>query len=509
MKFKQRTAMMLLALLAMALLVAACAPAPVDTSSDDGAMDAGDGKPYEGIEINIVTFTGPQIAEPLQRRGPDFEALTGAKVNVITVPFADLYQSILTDLATGTNSFDGFVFAPQWMVDYIVPGYLENLTDRIAADSALEWEDVAPFFRDFSSTYEGSIYTIPLDGDFQMVYYRSDILAENGLEAPKTWDDYLAIAEATHGQDMNGDGEADYGSCIGKARGEQAYWFITSIAAAYLQSQGTNQGTFFNAETLEPLTNTDGFKRALEVYKATTAFGSPDELNIGVGDTRGLFTTGRCALTLDWGDIGTLAIDPEQSVVQDKVGSVILPGSTEVVDRATGALVPCDETTCPHAIDGVNHAPFAAFGGWSGAVNASIDDQKKNAVYDFFSYMNQPAQSNVDVTIGRTGFNPYRISQFENTELWVEAGMSQAAADDYLGAIKASLDSPNMVLDLRVPQNQRYQQVALDLILSQYLADEFTTDEAAQAIYDQWEEITDELGREDQLSAYRATIGAQ
>ena len=87
--------------------------------------------------------------------------------------------------------------------------------------------------------------------------------------------------------------------------------------------------------------------------------------------------------------------------------------------------------------------------------------------------------------------------------------MSQAAADDYLGAIKASLDSPNMVLDLRVPQNQRYQQVALDLILSQYLADEFTTDEAAQAIYDQWQEITDELGRDDQLSAYRATIGAQ
>ncbi len=29
-------------------------------------------KPYEGVEINVLTFTGPQIAEPLQRRGPDF-----------------------------------------------------------------------------------------------------------------------------------------------------------------------------------------------------------------------------------------------------------------------------------------------------------------------------------------------------------------------------------------------------------------------------------------------------
>ena len=25
-------------------------------------------KPYEGVTVNVMTFTGPQIAEPLQRR---------------------------------------------------------------------------------------------------------------------------------------------------------------------------------------------------------------------------------------------------------------------------------------------------------------------------------------------------------------------------------------------------------------------------------------------------------
>ena len=29
--------------------------------------------------------------------------------------------------------------------------------------------------------------------------------------------------------------------------------------------------------------------------------------------------------------------------------------------------------------------------------------------------MSQPAQSNSDVTIGKTGFNPYRLSQFSQT----------------------------------------------------------------------------------------------
>ena len=466
-------------------------------------------KPYEGVEVNVLTFTGPQIAEPLQRRGPDFTELTGAKINVTIVPFSDLYQKILTDMATGTNSFDAFVFAPQWMVDYIVPGYLEDITDRVAADAALEWEDVAPFFRDFSATFEGSIYTIPLDGDFHMGYYRTDLLAEEGLEPPATWDDYLEVAKFFHGKDLNGDGDPDYGSCISKKRGAQAYWFIHDFAAPMIQSQGTSQGTFFDTETMEPLVNNAAFERALEIYDATTQYGPPDELNLDVGDTRSLFTSGRCALSMDWGDIGTLAIDPETSIVQDKTGAMITPGSTQVLDWETGELVDCDETTCPYAINGVNYAPFAAYGGWSGGINAAADDIVKDAAYDFFSYMCQPAQSNEDVTIGKTGFNPYRTSQFLNRQAWVEAGMSPGAASVYLGAIEGSLASPNMVLDLRIPQNQRYQGVVLDTTVSQFLAGELTAEEAMQQIYDGWEELTEELGREDQLKAYRGTLGVK
>jgi multiple sugar transport system substrate-binding protein len=256
---------------------------------------------FEGVEVNVITFTGPQIAEPLQRRAPEFQKLTGAKINVITVPFADLYQKILTDFTTGTNSYHVIVFAPQWMADYVEPGYLEDLTPRIEADPALQWEDIAPFFRNFSATYGGKIYTIPLDGDFQMVYYRTDLLEAEGLKPPETWEDYLAIAQHFHGKDLNGDGVPDFGSGIAKRRGAQSYWMFWSIAASFLQSQGTQQGAFFDVDTMEPLTNNEAFERALEIYKETGKYGPPDELNWDVGDSRAAFVTGRCALTLDWG----------------------------------------------------------------------------------------------------------------------------------------------------------------------------------------------------------------
>jgi multiple sugar transport system substrate-binding protein len=235
-------------------------------------------------------------------------------------------------------------------------------------------------------------------------------------------------------------------------------------------------------------------------------YGPPNEINLGVGDTRGLFTTGRCALSMDWGDIGTLALG---TYAQDKTGAVITPGWTQTWDRDAGALVPCDETTCPYAVDGVNHAPFASFGGWSGAVNAAAPTERKDAAYAFLAYMASPPIANEDVTLGKTGYNPYRISQFENADLWLTAGMSQEAADAYLGAIGDSLQSPNMVLDLRIPKSVQYEQTVLDQQVSSYIAGEQDEATTMQNITDGWNAVTDEVGRDAQLASYNASLGVE
>jgi multiple sugar transport system substrate-binding protein len=478
---------------------------PASASAAASGSPAAGGQDFSGVEVNLLTFNGPQIAEPLQRRAPDFEALTGAKINVIAVGFQEIYDKALLDLSTGQNSFDAFVFDPQWLGDFVGPGYLEDLSSKVTSDATLDWNDIGPFFRDFNATYGGKVYTIPLDGDFHMVYYRSDLIDT----PPRTWDEYLTVAAEHHGKDLNGDGENDYGSCIAKKKGQQSYWWIISVAAGLLQSKGTGEGAFFDTTTMDPLVNNDAFKKALETYKATMQYGPPDEINLGVGDTRGLFTTGRCALSMDWGDIGTLALDPGTSTVQDKVGAVITPGWTETLDRASKALVPCDATTCPDAVDGVNYAPYASFGGWSGAINAAADQAKKDAAFAFLAYMSAPAQSGEDVTLGKTGFNPYRTSHFEDRAPWTAVGMSQAAQDNYLGAIQASLENPNMVLDMRIPKTKEYQQDVLDTAVSQYLADELSVEETMQQITDGWNQITDQVGRDAQLQAYQDSLGVQ
>ena len=462
---------------------------------------------FDGVTVNILTRPGYVIAGPLKDRGQDFEKMTGAKIVVTEVPFAEIFPKVQNDWATGTNSIDASALAAGWGVELDAAGLLEDLDPYVAKDSKIDVADIAPYFRDFGMKIGGKFKLIQLDGDFQMVYYRKDVLEKNKLAPPKTWEDYIAVAKAIHGQDMNGDGVPDYGSCIFKKRNAQSYFAIQTVAASFVQTQGTAQGFHFDNATMKPMINNEGWKKAFELFKETGKYGPPEELNMDIGDTRGLFGAGRCGLLIEWGDPGTLQLDPADAKVRNLIYAVGAVGTKEVLDRATGKLVPVTKESAPYAVDGINYAPFSAFGGWAGAINAHVDQKKKDAAYAFFSYMNQAAQSNVDVTIGKTGYNPYRLSQLKSTDLWVKAGMDEGLAKNYMGAINDALINPNMASDMKIPGAQQYTGVVLDTELARYLAGEITVDEALKNIETGWEKITDDFGRDTQIKAQALAFG--
>ncbi|MFV2092935.1 MAG: ABC transporter substrate-binding protein, partial [Hyphomicrobiales bacterium] len=471
------------------------------------AMVAPASAQYEGVTVNILTRPGPVIAQRIVERGEEFTKMTGAEIRVNEVPFAELFQKVLTDWATGTNSVDVGVFASGWAVELADADLLENLDPYIAKDDKIDIPDILPYFREYNQKIGGKTQLITIDGDFQMLYYRRDILDEMGLKPPRTWAEYMAVAKATNGKDLNGDGVPDYGSCIFKKRNAQSYFAVMSVAAGYVQTKGTGEGIFFDVETMKPKINNEAWIEAFNVYKATGEYGPRDELNQDIGDTRALVQGGRCALAIDWGDIGPLSIDPSGAAIKDKMGAVIMPGSSRVLDVKTGKLADCNPTLCPNAVDGINYAPFAAFGGWSGAINKNAEPKVKKAAYDFLSYMSQPNQSRTDVTIGWTGYNPYRASHLDSLDRWIEAGFSEKFAKNYLGAIDASLNNANMASDIRIPGAQQYTGVILDRELARFLAGEITAAQAVKNIETSWEEITEDFGRDNQRAMYKLSLG--
>ena len=85
--------------------------------------------------------------------------------------------------------------------------------------------------------------------------------------------------------------------------------------------------------------------------------------------------------------------------------------------------------------------------------------------------------------------------------------MSSSAANKYLGGIGASLNNPNIMLDLTIPNEHSYQQEIVDTTLAAFLAGEISRDQAMETITTGWEQLTDEIGREQQKTFYRTSLG--
>ena len=379
-----------------------CAAAAGVMAAAAGASWAQD-KPYEGITINVLTRPGPVIAGRLAERGVEFQEMTGAEVRVAEVPFSELFPSLITDWSTGTNSIDVGVFSSAWGVEMAADGLIENLDPYLANDDLIDVDDIAPYFREYNQKVGGSTYMLTIDGDFQMLYYRTDVLGELGLEPPK----HLGRISSSDRRGRPWQGHERRWRAglrflhVQEAERPGLLRDACRSPRQYRAEPGHRPGDLSSTPTtMTPMVNNAAWAAALNFYKATGEYGPPDELNHDIGDTRALVQAGRCAQMIDWGDIGPLSIDPEgdlrsstrwaqcRHAGHDPRSSICESGDAGRLRRPRPARM--------RSTDGINHAPFAAFGGWSGAINTSMPTHDvKEAAYAFLSYMNQAAQSNV------------------------------------------------------------------------------------------------------------------
>jgi ABC-type glycerol-3-phosphate transport system substrate-binding protein len=62
---------------------------------------------FDGETLRIFTFAGnPFIEGPVKAHAPEFEALTGATVEIVTAPFNDLFTRAQQVAQTGAGDFD-------------------------------------------------------------------------------------------------------------------------------------------------------------------------------------------------------------------------------------------------------------------------------------------------------------------------------------------------------------------------------------------------------------------
>ncbi len=464
-------------------------------------------KPFQGQKVVVVTQEGRSIGGPVEDYAPEWEALTGGDVELQQFAWGDLFEKTITALSTGTGAYDVLIFPAPWSGDYMAPGYLEPIPQEIL--DAVDMDDVIPLYRERIIAWGPTIYALPYDGDSHMLYYRKDLVdgdeyaadfeAEYGypLAEPVSWSQYYDIAEFFNGKEVETAGTMApiYGVMEAQKRNTQAFYVYFSHAAGYGKIPG-NPCFFFSCDDMTPQVNNPGWVKALEDFMLSTKLGPPEQINWDVADTRNFFPTGLSVFNIDWGDVGTISIDENLSLIKGQVGFAPLPGGDQYWDYVAGEWMTPEE--------GVNTAPFIAFGGW--IISVAADSDVKEAALDFAAFMARPELVKVLAVTGGTGINPARYSQFEALDLWIDAGFDEESARDYLDAILTGIAHPNAVLDLRITGTAEYQQT-LDVEITRAIAGEISAQEALDNAAAAWNEITDRLGRESQLAQYRSSVG--
>ena len=198
-----------------------------------------------------------------------------------------------------------------------------------------------------------------------------------------------------------------------------------------------------------------------------------------------------------WGDVGSNAKTSDTSVVGDVVGFSINPGADKVYNAKTGAW----ET------DTENFAPNMAYLGWGIYVTSRVsgDEKKRKAAWSAAAHLGGKDLS-LWTTAYPSGFQPYRKSHF-NYDEWEAAGYDRAFIEDYLGSQGDSYNHPNAAIEPRIPGIFQYYSVAEDELAKGFAGQYKSAQETADAIAAAWEKITDQIGRDDQIKLYKASLG--
>jgi trehalose/maltose transport system substrate-binding protein len=141
-------------------------------------------------ELSIAAHATGKAAEFVRARLAEFEAKTGNKVNLVTMPASSSEQfgQYRLWLAAGNTDVDVYqtdvIWAPQ-LADQFV-----DLTEATKDVTAEFFPSVIQ-----SQTVNGKLVALPLFTDAPAMYYRKDLLEKYGKQPPKTWDELEATAK--------------------------------------------------------------------------------------------------------------------------------------------------------------------------------------------------------------------------------------------------------------------------------------------------------------------------
>lgn len=253
-------------------------------------------------EIRVLLANHP-YGDLLKAAIPEYEAATGVKVNVESLQEGQLTQKLTTEFATRSSSVDVFMTRPlQEGKMFYKNGWYEPLGSYDFKDFPKNAMDVA--------TFGAKPYIVPIVTEWQVLYYRIDLLKKAGIAVPKNFTELEAAAKKLKTGDVAGFASRGKGA----AAVTQLSSYVYNYGGRYLDK---GKAVFDSKAALD----------ATRFYgKMLANYGPQGVTAMSWENIMPLFQAGKVAMWTDASVFYGQIVDPAKSQVpQENVGVANLP----------------------------------------------------------------------------------------------------------------------------------------------------------------------------------------
>ncbi|GAB5447652.1 MAG: sugar ABC transporter substrate-binding protein [Gymnodinialimonas sp.] len=292
--------------------------------------------PYAG-ETLIVNFPAHPHYNAVLEVLPQFTAETGIEVEVDMLPYLDMRERQTLELSLDEGAYDLIAYVVFSKADYVYADQIYNLAPFFMnprlADPNYDAEDlidgyvqnigVAGGERGYLPGPTGSLYGLPFGSETSVMYYRTDVFEELGLEPAADYDTLLdqacAIPEAMPGMG---------GVASRAASGHQA-------SHAFLLHLAPLGGRVFG-DGWEPTINSPEGLAAAEALRTIVECGPEGSSAFGPSEAANAFAQGQAAMFIDSIAFARTFEDESRSTVAGNVGWAPHPAGVRAASQTGG-----------------------------------------------------------------------------------------------------------------------------------------------------------------------------
>ncbi len=367
----------------------------------------------------IVFASGPDDTGTVKRIIDDFNAAHAGRIQV-TWRKMDRdnnahHDQLVTDFEAQAEEPHVVAGDVIWTAEFAKNGWVEDVTRPFYDDF-----DRADFFGPAldSATYRLRIWGVPWYSDTSILFYRKDLLAESGFDAPPaTWDELIDMSRRVmqdsgvqsgfvfQGADYEG-GTANAVEFIWGAGGE--------VMRGQLRVTSPLRGTVAEMDSI--IINSEQAAAGFDSARRLVAEGVAPAAVTTYREQEALdaFLAGDAVFLRSWPYVQGMLQESDLSEAQ--VGVAWLPAAS------------------------ADYAGFSCLGGWNLMINARVSDDERAAAWALIRYLTDPAQQKRQAL--EAGLLPVVESLYEDAEVLGSVPIAALARDSRSAHIRVRPMSP-------------------------------------------------------------------